>query len=357
VNDITRESTDGSESIVASLKADADPARLRSKWNVYNPAELKTRITELDSGGFLIDGLIPKRSLSFVVGDSGLGKSPLLYQAAMCVAHGKPFLGFPVSAERVLYLDYENGLQGVDELTGRLAKHLRIEKIDFENLLRWNFNDAPQFWSSARLEEMIGDLRPDWAIIDPLGGFDPTIEANPENVTRNFQRFRKIAQKFGTSFTGVHHIKKPSDKSQFASPELEDNAKGWMLQARGSRQLINGSDIRLGIDAVKGGVTPNGNLVVAGFARLSGCIGPFRVERVFDDEGDPLGYRKMCGSALLCNPDQENTFQHLDEAFTFKQAKQAYGRGDQPTTDFLKKCQAVGILRHIGKIYSKVKGT
>jgi hypothetical protein len=31
-----------------------------------------------------------------------------------------------------------------------------------------------------------------------------------------------------------------------------------------------------------------------------------------------------------------------------------YGRGDQATSDFLKKCQRVGILRHVGRgSYSK----
>jgi len=353
--DITPESKEGSVSFAASVEADADRARRRQKWNVYSPVEFKARITELDSGGFLIDGLIPKRSLSIVVGDSGLGKSPLLYQAAMCVAHGIPFLGFPTVRARVLYLDYENGLQGVYGLTGQLAKHLGIGTIDHENLLPWNFNDAPLDWSSSKLEEMIGDLRPEWVVIDPLGGFDLTIEANPENVTRNCQRFRRNAQEFGPSFTGVHHIRKPSDIAQYNGPKLEEDAMTWMLRARGARQLINGSDVRLGIDAAEGGGAPNGNLVVAGFARLSGSIGPLLVERVFDDEGRPLGYRRMSGATLLSNPAQKEAFQDLPDTFTFTQAKQVYGKADQATTDFLKKCQSVGIVRHDARTYSKVK--
>ena len=253
-------------------------------------------------------------------------------------------------------MDYENGLQGVDELTGRLSKHLGIGTIDHDNFLPWNFNDAPTFWSSPKLEEMVGDLRPDWVIIDPFGGFDPSIETKPENVTRTFQRLRSLGQKFGGAFTGVHHVKKPSDKPQFPSPELEDNAKEWMLQARGSRQLINGSDVRLGIAAARGGSTTNGNLVIAGFERLRGNIGPIRVERIFDEEGDPLGYRKMSGASLLCNSHQEKAFQELPETFKFKQARQAYGRSDQPTVDFLNKCKAAGILRHRGNMYCKVEG-
>ena len=95
------------------------------------------------------------------MGDSGLGKSPLMYQAAMCVAHGIPFLGFSVCKGRVLYLDNENGLQDVHRLTGQLAKFLDIAAIDHDNLLTWNFNDAPSNWESTKLEEMVGDLQPD----------------------------------------------------------------------------------------------------------------------------------------------------------------------------------------------------
>lgn len=331
---------------------------LRIKWNVYSPAELKVRIAELDSGGFLIDRLIPKRSLSIFVGDSGLGKSPLLYQTAMCVAHGIPFLGFPTLRARVLYLDYENGLQGVDQLTGQLAKHLGIGTIDQDNMLPWNFNDPPLDWSSSKLEEMIGDLRPDWVIIDPFGGFDGTIETTTDNAARNFQTFRSIGQRFRLAITGVHHIRKPSDNAQYSGPRLEEDVKTWMLQARGARQLINGSDVRLGIDVASRGASadPSGNLVVAGFARLRGNIGPIHIERVFDDDGEPLGYRMMSGASLLSNPDHEKTFRELPESFTFKHAQQAYGRGASATDGFLKRCLSVGILLHERKIYSKVNG-
>lgn len=339
-------------------EVDAEYARLRRKWNVYSPAEMQARIAELDSGGFLIDGLFPKRSLSIAVGDSGLGKSPLLYQAAMCFAHGIPFLGFSVCQGRVLYLDFENGLQGVDELTGQLAKHLGIDAIDSDKFLPWNFNDSSQNWSSSKLEEMIGDLRPDWVITDPMSGFDAAIETTTDNAARNLQMFRRIGQKFRLAITGVHHIRKPSDNAQYSGPRLEEDAKTWMLQARGARQLINGSDVRLGTDLASRGASadPSGNLIMAGFARLRGNIGPIHIERVVDDDGEPLGYRMMSGADLLSNPAQQKTFHDLPESFSFKEAKRAYGRADQSTTDFLRKCTAIGILRHEGRTYRKVNG-
>src|SRR5215469_4878899 len=64
---------------------------LKRKWGIYTHGALKQRCHELRGNQYLIADLLPKRSLSIVVGDSGLGKSPLLYQAALSVAEGIPF--------------------------------------------------------------------------------------------------------------------------------------------------------------------------------------------------------------------------------------------------------------------------
>jgi predicted ATP-dependent serine protease len=64
----------------------AELSELKRKWAIYTPAELKQRCKQLDCGSFLIGGLIPRRTISIVAGDSGIGKSPLLYQAAICTS-------------------------------------------------------------------------------------------------------------------------------------------------------------------------------------------------------------------------------------------------------------------------------
>ena len=43
----------GTASDLAEVEAEAEHARLRLKWNVYDPAQLKRRIASLGSGGFL----------------------------------------------------------------------------------------------------------------------------------------------------------------------------------------------------------------------------------------------------------------------------------------------------------------
>jgi hypothetical protein len=141
----------------------------------------------------------------------------------------------------------------------------------------------------------------------------------------------------------------------------------WLLQACGARALINQTDVRIAFDAAPGlriadrgrrdamNITDDIGLVVKGFARLRGEFGPLFLKRELDEEGAPLGYRELVGLELLSNPEQEAAFRKLSDEFSFKQAKQAYGRRDQATTDWLQKLQRIGVLKHVkGGLYTKV---
>ena len=77
--------------------------------------------------------------------------------------------------------------------------------------------------------------------------------------------------------------------------------------------------------------------------------------RVSNEDGEALAYRALSGQSLLVNKTQRDAFQKLPEAFRFKDAQAAYGKGAQATTDFLNKCIGLGILRKAGKTYEKLK--
>jgi len=347
---------------IAPASPSSPLSELKRKWAIYTPGELKQRCSELDSGSFLIGGLIPQRTISVVAGDSGIGKSPLLYQAAICVAAGVPFLGRNVSQGPVLYLDFENGLGDVDELVGRLSRHLGLPQAP-ENLLTWNYNNASPRWAASQLPEMIRDVRPAWVLIDSLSGFAPECEEKASNVTHVFQSFRKSISECGTAITVVHHLKKPSVKPQEAPPPLEENPRQWFLQVRGSGNLINACDIRIGVaTSVKAkhfedlnGRSHDVALVLGGYGRIRGKIATTFVARALDEDDEPLGYDELAGVSLLFNQEQEDAYPRLPAVFKFKDAQRAYGKGAQATTDFLKKCIGVGIMRKDGREYRKVE--
>lgn len=353
-------------STVTTQLQQPDLSQLKRQWGVRSPGELRQRTREIGGRQYVIQGLIPERSISLLAGDSGLGKSPLLYQAAICVAAGVPFLGHPAEQGSVLYLDYENGVGEVNDLIERLAAYQGLADVP-DNLLLWNYNDAPAKWGQPgyTFRDMILAIHPKLVIVDSLGAHCPDMEEMNSTATRMYQSFRKIISDCGCSFVGVHHLKKPSDKPDHAPQALENaNLRQWFQQVRGARALVNGSDVRIGVDepGVAGGLhNIDGNneqiaLVMRGFGRVRGEIPTTYIARVFDEEGIAQGYKKLTGASLLFNNGQINTYNSLPTRFRFKDAQLAYGKAAQPTTDFLNKCCSLGILRKVARgVYEKVQ--
>lgn len=317
------------------------------RFGIRTPSQLKRRYTEAGGMQYVIDGLIPRQALALVVGDSGLGKSPLLYQAATCVAEGVPFLGHSVNQGRVLYLDCENGVGQVDGIVSQVSRHLGCN-VAPEGLLLWNLNDCNEKYT---LDSLIQEAKPSLVVVDPLKAVFPDLEREPKNTIAAYQQIRHIMATHHCSLVGVHHVRKPGE-----TPLALDkgSVQPWFLQARGTRELINGCDVRIGVDRCS--LAVNGDtLVMRGFSRVEGEIPLQRLLRVLDEDGEPQGFRHLCGVDLLHPSDQQDAFGRLPAWFRFREALVAYGKGDQATSDFLKKCMGVGILRKVERgVYEKI---
>jgi hypothetical protein len=308
----------------------------------------------------VVDGLIPDASVNIGVGDSGLGKSPWGYQMGLCVASGIPFLGRQVKQGRVLYVDLENGRGEIFELIRSLRRHLELLQPPADFYPTYDHSQV------ERLEPLIQQIGPALVIVDSLRALRPEAEGNNENAAKLMNELRQIARAYNTAFFVIHHIKKPNDN--FPSGALEDTpTMKWLLQASGARSLINQTDVRIGFDKTSGirvTTLQKGDakrksdqicLIVKGFARLRGEFGPLFLATEYDEEGTPLGYRALAGLELLFNAEQEAAFRKLPNQFTFKEAKHAYGRRDQATTDWLQKLQRIDVLTHVkGGLYTKV---
>jgi hypothetical protein len=85
---------------------------------------------------------------------------------------------------------------------------------------------------------------------------------------------------------------------------------------------------------------------------LRGETGPFHLARVLDLDGEPIGYRRIVGCELLGSSEQEAAFHKLPDQpkpFIFKEARFAYGKTDNPTSQWLKKCEATGLIRRVSR--------
>jgi hypothetical protein len=347
------------------VSGEAAVKALRSKWHLRSFDDFQRRCRELDAHGQWVEGFLPKRGLCLLAGESGLGKSPLVCQLAVSLAAGVPFLGHPTRQTSVMYLDFENGMGQLQTLMENLTTYLRLPHVP-EDLLIWNIGDAPSVWGNDRCEiwDMIPEVKPGLVIIDSLGSCLPDIEEKNSNANRYLQRFREAMSKCkdaGTTIVLLHHLRKPSMQEMVGSLEDEIPRK-WFTKVRGASALVNGTDIRIGVDEPgkntrkKRDGSADVALVLRGFGRLRGEIPTMYLERTHDEDGNSLGYRRLMGVDLLFNTEHEEAFNNLPARFRFKDAQLALGKGASATKEFLSKCITVGILHKLGALagYEKI---
>jgi hypothetical protein len=138
--------------------------------------------------------------------------------------------------------------------------------------------------------------------------------------------------------------RKPSNKPADRPENLEEtgNIREWFYQSRGSQELINGCDIRIGVDKAK---TTGAAIVIRGFGPVDGEFPPILLARDTDAEGKPVGYRALEGLDQL-SADQLAAFRKLPPTFKFKDAERIYGRQANGTNRFLKKLLQIGVVKH-----------
>jgi hypothetical protein len=289
----------------------------------------------------VVTGLIAPRSVSVLIGDSGIGKSPLAYQLGLCVAAGVPFLGMPTQEGLIVYADYENPIEESRELRDRQVGFLELP-IAPDNFLLW----TPDSGDSLDIEGICSDVKPAMFIIDSLRSHDPQFEKS-ENAGEAMKRLNTIARMYGTAILAIHHVRKPGE---VGVPLLDSEDTGlmvWLKQAAGHSSIINQSHTRIAVDLPDGRKNLDAALVLRWHWRIKGETGPVYVERMSDDEGEPQGYRLATGVELLGDETQKDKFRMLPRQFAFKEAKQIYGRADDPTRKWLLKCASLGLLRQI----------
>ncbi len=250
-----------------------------------------------------MDGLLPTRSISLVSGISGLGKSPLLYQLGICLSSGTNFLGQTVPAPvKVLYMDCENNPPQTVSIVATLAKFLGVdpEVLGFQY---WNRNTVLEDWQVYdRMPSLLEKRRPDLVIIDPLSALFAA-ETDAGECNRMYVFLRRCAASYGTSFLLVHHLRKDATKTDEKRNWLETtkHLQGWFESNRGTIALVNGSDVRIGIDYPADQLERSREspaLIIRGFARVSGSFPTIRVERFVDPQtGLAAGYlRSLVGT-------------------------------------------------------------
>src|SRR5437016_4039871 len=126
---------------IPSHKAQREFLDITQTYGMYTGQaldSLKGKTAEPD----LVAGWLPVRSVNILIGDSGVGKTPLAYQLGLCVAAGLPFLGAATRRGRVLILDFENGARDWHRMLDQQRKFLGLANFPSPNLIFWPVHSA-----------------------------------------------------------------------------------------------------------------------------------------------------------------------------------------------------------------------
>jgi len=335
-------------------------------WHIRTLSELGGRVEDLSRDRDIIEGLTPARSVNLVIGQSSLGKTPLLYQAGISVGADRSFLGqLAVQQGRVLYLDGENSILSSLKLAHTLTEYLKLPECP-DRFRIFSIQDAPtDFGAKDRgLFDMIVDYRPDWVIVDTISTILPRMDMDPVFCGETLALFRRLISEYGISTTLVHHPRKGAQKKEERWPRLDeaDNINEWFECARGASTLIYGTDARIAIDRpsehvlgkINESIVGDVALAMGGYQRVSGEF-PLRfIARDVDEDGEPAGYRLVNGIAMLDKHDQ-GLFDRMPGEFRFKEARLSLGyTSKRKVQKFLKHLIACGLIKKEDKLYRKV---
>ena len=170
---------------------------------------------------WLVDGLMPERTVTLFSGDGGIGKSTAAEQLGFAVATGRRWLGTNTRAGSCLFITAEDE---ADDLQFRLAMTCRHEGMSFRDipagrLSVWSFagHDALLAVPAARggtliptplfgaIRAKIEALRPSLVVLDTSADLFGGEENNRTHVRQFVSMLRSIAIEFDTAILLLSH--------------------------------------------------------------------------------------------------------------------------------------------------------
>lgn len=319
----------------------------RSAEGIHTIDSLR-KLGEAPGSRFLVEGLIRATSVNIVAGNSSLGKTPLMVTLAVAVASGTEFLGLPTTQGDVFICDVESDPGNYRTMLEQISKAAGLADVP-KNIEVWSPN-----WDTRALESSYGDAlikrldreRPALSIIDTLRSFFPDMEKETDATVARYNQLRKM----GGANVFVHHLRKMGNDAD----RLVEDPHHWLQNAAGSHALINGTDLRLGVEKEKN----DDDLVLAGILRGKGRIAPIYLTRDYDPDGDVLGYRRLLSLDRL-KDEHRAALNKLPEVFSFADAKRELPtKGDSAAMKFLREVmEKAGVVRLEGKKGYRKVGT
>ena len=188
----------------ASVAVEASAMEPKSRFRIGSAAEALLPQPEID---WLFSDFLARRWISIWFGEPGCKKTWAVLDHGVCLAMGKPWLGFPCEGSSVLIVDEESGERRLRRRLGDVMRgHEAPADIPLHYTSLHGFNLTRESGASE-LEELIAEVKPGLVVIDALADI---MLGGDENLVRDtqpvFARLRRIAERRDCAFEIIHHV-------------------------------------------------------------------------------------------------------------------------------------------------------
>lgn len=318
----------------------------------------------------IVEGLFREGQIVTIAGAYNVGKTPLLIHLAVCIATGKPWCGRRVLPRHIVHADFESSLPNFVQNYRNISTALNCEVPATPGavepcLLNANRDDlskriraASKTTAAAKkfLRECLQKHPDTLFIIDPVEMFFSQLNLiKGEQVLITVDIWRELfAQYPQAAVLSSHNLRKP-DSKRTVTPDLLDNVHGWLNEISGSSNLLNRSDVRVGMDRYRDDVR-----IINGIRR-SEDMHPILLLPVEVDPDDPErlgGYRAISAEhkdlKKSLGPSLATHFEKLPQQFRFNEvANNGCPRGT--LWKLLKRSLSLGYVTHDKGVWAKVE--
>ena len=188
------------------------------------------------------------RSVVLFVGESGAGKSSLLYNICIHAARNEPLYGVPFGLGRplrVLYIDPENSGNYAEGDGGQCAVKLEFIGQGVPEGLHFHAGDGVNLANVAHvaaLKELIEEYRYDLVILDPIANLFGTRDENDNaEAARQMTAMTSLSRQTGACVVAVHHTGKNTtgDYGRGASARLGAADVAMMFRVKSDTEDVD----------------------------------------------------------------------------------------------------------------------
>lgn len=187
-------------------------------------------------GHFLIDPYIPRTGKVLLWGDTSVGKSPVSWHMAHCVAEGKPFCGLPTQQARVLFIEVDSTEEGTKV---RLQKRPDITTHDVRFIFLSSMsipNVNPE--DVGLIIDRVKTFDPGLIIVNSLQKIHSLSPRETQTATIVYNWWNQVCGP-DRAYVFVHHERKTPSNPDFYDADREkfSGSKGWLDSAQVGIQL------------------------------------------------------------------------------------------------------------------------